>query len=329
MHPAALAIRLVFAAAPHTTPTGAERRFSMRTLELMIGPALAGRRVESLLKGELALSDSLVARLKRREKGICLNGARVYTTARAAEGDILTAEVGDDPVCRALPMEYPLSIVWEDADILILNKPAGLTVHASTRCPGELTLENALSFYLPPEEGAHPVSRLDRGTTGLMTWAKNGYMHELLRRQMQGGGFEKTYLAIAEGEVEEDAGHIRLAIGFAEGSRYKRAAAEGGQSAHTEYAVLGRRKGRTLLRLIPHTGRSHQLRVHMAALGHSLTGDWLYGSESPDIARPALHAATLRFTHPLSGERLRFEAPLPADMARLAIELAPLAGHTP
>ena len=151
-----------------------------------------------------------------------------------------------------------------------------------------------------------------------MTWAKSGYMHELLRRQLHTDGFQKEYLALAVGEVPEKAGHIRLAIGFAEGSRYKRAVRADGQSAHTEFVVLGRGRGCTLLRLIPHTGRSHQLRLHMAALGYPLAGDWLYGEESPAISRPALHASGLSITHSLTGERLHFEAPLPPDMAALA-----------
>lgn len=293
----------------------------MRTRQLAIGPDMAGRSVESLLKGELMLSDSLIARLKRREEGICLNGLRVYTTARVAAGDHLEAQVGDDPVRRPAPMAYPLSIVWEDADILILDKPAGLAVHASTRCPGELTLENALAAYLPPADGIHPVSRLDRGTTGLMTWAKSGYMHELLRRQAQAAGLRKAYLAIAAGEVPQDAGHIRLPMGFAPGSHYKRAVDPEGQRAHTEFAVLGRGGGHTLLRLIPHTGRSHQLRLHMAALGYPLAGDWLYGKEGPAIARPALHASDLWLTHPLTGGEYHLQAPLAPDMAKLAQEL--------
>ncbi len=289
----------------------------MRTRGLNIGPELAGRSVESLLKGELLLSDSLIARLKRRERGICLNGNRVYTTARVARGDYLEAQVGDDPVGRPQPMAYPLSVVWEDGDIFVLDKPAGLAVHASTRAPGELTLENALAAYLGPEDGLHPVSRLDKGTTGLMTWAKSGYMHELLRRLLHTEGFQKAYLAIAVGEVAARAGHIRLPIGFSEGSHYKRAVAEDGQKAHTEFTVLGRGGGYTLLRLIPHTGRSHQLRLHMAALGYPLAGDWLYGVESQAIARPALHAAELIIHHPLTGERLHLQAPLPPDMANL------------
>lgn len=295
----------------------------MRTRTLVIGPDLAGRTVESLLREELAVSHSFLARLKRRERGIRLNGERVYTTARAGLGDRLEVQVGDDSVRRAAPMAYPLSILWEDGDILILNKPAGIAVHASTRNPKELTLENALAAYLPPADGIHPVSRLDKGTTGLMTWAKSGYMHELLRRQLHTEGFRKAYLAVAAGEMRENAGHIRLPVGFAEGSRYKRAVQPGGRSAHTEYTVLARGGGYTLLRLVPHTGRSHQLRLHMAALGYPLAGDWLYGGESPAISRPALHASDLWLTHPLTGKQTHIQAPLPVDMEGLLSGLWP------
>ncbi|MEA5059142.1 MAG: RluA family pseudouridine synthase [Candidatus Pelethousia sp.] len=295
----------------------------MRTRTRLIDAGLAGRRVESLLKEELGISDSLMARLKRRERGICLNGERVYTTARVAVGDWLEVQVGDDPVCRAEPMAYPLSILWEDEDILILNKPAGLAVHASTRNPGELTLENALAAYLPPEDGTHPVSRLDRGTTGAMTWTKNGYMHELLRRQFHTPGFQKEYLAVTAGELADDGGHIRLPIGFAEGSRYKRAIQPEGQEAHTEFFVLARGGGYSLVRLVPHTGRCHQLRLHMATIGYPLAGDWLYGKESSAIARPALHAGGLRLLHPITGDEIRICAPLPEDMKELLEKMHP------
>ena len=293
----------------------------MRTRAITVSSELAGRSVESLLKGELLISDSLIARLKRREAGICLNGSRAYTTARVAEGDYLEAEIGDFPVKRPEPMACPLSIVWEDEDLLVIDKPAGIFVHSSTRCIGELTLENAIAAYLPPEDGLHPVSRLDKGTTGLMIWAKNGYLHELFRRQLNTEGFQKTYLAIAVGEVNKDAGHIHLQIGFEEGSCYKRAVREGGQNAHSEFCVLGRGGGYTLLRLIPHTGRSHQLRLHMAAVGYPLVGDWLYGSESEAITRPALHSSELSFTHPVTGRSIQLRAGLPDDMASVLVAL--------
>lgn len=144
----------------------------MRTLSFTVTQAQAGHTLGSLLQTQLGISDSLLARLKRREQGICLNGQRAYTTARPLAGDLVQVQIGDDPVKRAAPMAFPLSILYEDPDILVLNKPSGMAVHASTRSPGELTLENALSYYLPPDAAPHPVSRLDRGTTGVMAWAK-------------------------------------------------------------------------------------------------------------------------------------------------------------
>ena len=286
----------------------------MRTLSFTVTQAQAGHALGSLLQTQLGISDSLLARLKRREQGICLNGQRAYTTARPLAGDLVQVQIGDDPVKRAAPMAFPLSILYEDPDILVLNKPSGMAVHASTRSPGELTLENALSYYLPPDAAPHPVSRLDRGTTGVMAWAKNGYMHHRLQALFHTQALSKSYLALCLGSPPQTHGHIRLPIGFAPGSRYQRAVVPVGQAAHTEYLLLGRRGTLSLVRLLPHTGRTHQLRVHMAALGCPLLGDWLYGRPDPRISRPALHANQLSFLHPLTGATVAVYAPLPQDM---------------
>ena len=293
----------------------------MRALTLVIEEHQSGRTIKSLLAGELRLSESLIRRIKLRETGILLNGERAFTTAIVHPGDVLTAEIGDAPDApRPRPMSAPLTVLYEDQDIFILNKPAGIAVHQSDRDPEELTLENALSAYLPPDCIPHPVSRLDRGTTGIITFAKNGYMHELLRRMLHTPGFEREYRGVAAGIVRPAKGEITLPIGFAEGSTYQRAVQPGGAPSRTEYEVLAYANGVTLLRLIPHTGRTHQLRVHMAALGFPLVGDWLYGTRDVRIARPALHSFALRLTHPLTGEQLRLEAPLPEDMAALLRE---------
>ncbi len=290
----------------------------MRTLTLTIDEHLAGRTVKSLLAQELRMSESLIRRVKLRETGILLNGVRAFTTACVRAGDVLTAEIGDAPDApRPHPMAAPLAVLYEDADILILNKPAGLAVHQSTRDPEELTLENALAAYLPPDCIPHPVSRLDRGTTGIITFAKNGYMHELLRRMLHTPGFRREYRGVAAGAVEPPRGAVTLPIGLAEGSTYQRAVRPDGAPSRTEYETLARSGGFTLLRLIPCTGRTHQLRVHMAALGFPLAGDWLYGARDPRIARPALHSAELWLTHPLTGTALHLTAPLPEDMAAL------------
>lgn len=291
----------------------------MRTLSLKIEPAHAGRTVKSLLSNELQLSDHLISRLKRRPAGIQLDGEKVYTTAYPAVGSVLVAQIGDDPDCHAFtPIKFPLSVLYEDEDLIIIDKPAGITVHESSRFPGECTVENAVAAMLAPDETPHPVSRLDRGTSGIMTLAKNGYMHERFRRLLHTDSFRRSYLAIAVGAVSPESGRIEQPIGFAPNSRYQRAIAPDGQYALTTYAVLRRTARFSLVRLVPHTGRTHQLRVHMAFLGFPLAGDWLYGEERPDlIARPALHSSTLDMVHPLSGKSLHLESPLPEDMQNL------------
>ena len=290
----------------------------MRTLTYTATPADEGRTVQSILRRELACSESHISRLKRREEGILLGGMRCYVTARVKTGDLLTVEIGDLPDGHIVPMAYPLDVIYEDDDLLILNKPAGISVHQSTRDPEEITLENAVCHHLGGLISPHPVSRLDRGTSGLIAFAKSGYVHERLRRQMHTSAYARVYLGIACGHVLPESGVIELPIGMAEGSTFQRAICQGGQSARTEYETLAVNENFTLLRLVPRTGRTHQLRLHMSAVGYPLAGDWLYGVEDRAlIARPALHSYELSLTHPITGENIHLTAELPEDMRRL------------
>ncbi len=287
----------------------------MKELVLTISPDMAERSVQSLLEGELRVSATLVRRLKRRERGITLNGQPIFTTARVRTGDVLRADVSDDVSLRPAPKEAAFGVLYEDEDIIIIDKPAGMAAHASTRDPDMPTAEGALAFYLPPDVVPHPVSRLDRGTSGAMTFAKSGYAHELLRRQLHTADFYKEYLAICVGTPDPPAGLVDAPTGYAEGSRYKRAVTENGAPSVSEYETLQTKKGLSLVRLVPHTGRMHQLRVHMAYIGCPLLGDWLYGEEAPAlIARPALHAAYVRVKQPLTGEVVEVRAPMIEDM---------------
>lgn len=291
----------------------------MRTLTFNISPEQAGRRVESLLKGELGLSGGLISRLKRHPDGICLSGEKAYTTARVSAGETLTVRLYEaDSLHRPQPRKMDLWVLYEDEDLLVLNKPAGVAVHADSRRPQETTLENALAAYLPKEQIAHPVSRLDRGTTGVMTWAKNGHIHALLQKQLHTDEFYREYLGIVSGTMFPLRGAFTEPIGLKEGSRYQRAVTEKGAPARTEYETLQVFETMSLVRLLPKTGRTHQLRVHLSNGGHPLVGDWLYGKEAPElISRPALHSYRLFLTHPLTGEKLVLSAPLPEDMADL------------
>ncbi|MEA4913653.1 MAG: RluA family pseudouridine synthase [Christensenella sp.] len=290
----------------------------MRTLTYCAKPEDEGRTVQSILRREFFCSESHISRLKRRETGLLLNGARCYVTARVGAGDLLSIEIGDLPDDHIVSMAYPLSIAYEDEDLLIIDKPAGISVHQSTRDPAELTLENAVCCYLDGGINPHPVSRLDRGTSGLMTFAKSGYLHERLRRQMHTEDYARVYLGVAVGRVEPPDGVIELPIGMAEGSTFQRAIVPGGQPARTEYSTLATNERFTLLRLIPRTGRTHQLRLHLSAIGYPLAGDWLYGTEDRAlIARPALHSYELSLKHPITGKRIHLAADLPEDMRRL------------
>lgn len=290
----------------------------MKKLALTITEATEGRTVESLLSRELRVSDTLIRRLKRRERGILLDGEPAFTTARVRRGSLLEADVSDEPGKRPPALAAAFGVLYEDSDIIIMDKPAGMAAHSSTRDPLMPTAEGALSAYLPADVTAHPVSRLDRGTSGAMTFAKSGYIHELLRRQMEAGGFYKEYAAVCVGVPSPLSGRIDAPTGFDENSHYKRAVRAGGAASVTEYETLFEGGGLSLVRLVPRTGRMHQLRVHMAYIGAPLAGDWLYGTEDGAlIARPALHARLVRFTHPETAETVEVRAPIPADMAAL------------
>ena len=278
----------------------------MAALELVVTAEQDGRDVRSLLRRELGLSAALIGRLKRTESGLTLNGTRVFTSAVVRTGDRLAVDLGAAERPTAVePVPMELDISYEDEHLLVINKRAPLAVIPSSLAPGVPTLANGLAHYLGPGFSFHPVNRLDRGTTGLMVAAKNSWVHDRLRRQLHGGAFSRGYLAVCVGAPEP-------------GSAIRRRVDPAGQPARTDYRLAERRGALSLVELTPRTGRTHQIRVHMAALGCPLAGDWLYGTEDRAlIGRPALHAGRLELEHPLTGRPLAFTAPLPADMKKL------------
>lgn len=291
----------------------------MAHLMLTISSQQSGRQVRSLLKNEMGLSSTYINRLKRTENGITVNGVRAFTNAVLASGDVLVVQVdaAQQPT-RVTPIEMPLDILFEDEHLLVINKSAPLAVIPSSLAPEEATLANGLAHYLGEDFSFHPVNRLDRGTTGLMIAAKNGFIHSALQQRLHSGAFFRRYLALCEGTPEPESGEINLPIGRQEGSAIARCIDPDGQSARSLYRTVERGERFSLMELTPYTGRTHQLRVHMAAIGHPLAGDWLYGREDHElIARPALHAAFLSVEHPVTGETIELSAPLPADMKRL------------
>lgn len=283
----------------------------MRTVTFTVGEALAGRRVKTILRHELHMAESLIARVKLRETGILLNGLRTRTNATVAAGDVLTVEVGDEET--APRGAAPEGIVYEDEDLLVFCKPPHLASHGRREKGGE-TVESLMHAYLG--SAVHLINRLDRGTSGLMVIAKSTYATDLLRRSLHTEDFCREYLAVSERAPEKDEGVIDLPI-CREGEEHFRTVGEGGLPAETRYRVLRRRGGRALILARAVTGRTHQIRVHFASMGCPLVGDWLYGTATEEIDRPALHSCRLSLRQPVTGERIELSADLPRDMARL------------
>ena len=294
----------------------------MRALQYTVPAAFDGRPLKHLLRGELGISSTLLKTLKWREGAILLNGAGVHVNAVVRTGDTVTVVLSERAPRETdvAPLDIPLAIVYEDEDLLLINKPAGIAVHPAALTEETATIAGAAAHYLH-SESFHAVNRLDRGTTGVMAVAKTGFIHARCMAMLHTDDFQREYRAVCEGIPSPAEGDIDLPIGRAESSLLKRQTDPLGQPAHTHYEVLAASQGRALLRLTPTTGRTHQLRVHMAAIGHPLTGDWLYGTEDRAlIARPALHSYHLRMMHPLTGAVIDVTAPLPEDMQRLLKE---------
>ena len=292
----------------------------MRILTHTVLPEEEGRMVKGILRGSLQLSYTLLKSLKWRENAILLNGQSVHVNAIVHAGDVVSVALSERTPREDLYCENTAApnIVYEDEDLLVLNKPAGVAMHPKADDAAAPSLAAMLTGYLGEGSVPHFVSRLDKGTSGLLIAAKSGYVHDRLRRALHSSELRREYRAVAVGQVTPPRGVIDAPIGRADGSIVRRCVREDGLVSRTEYEVLQTTERFTLLRLRPETGRTHQLRVHMAYLGHPLAGDWLYGTEDKNlIARPALHSYELWFTQPITGQELHFTAPIPQDMQRL------------
>lgn len=292
----------------------------MRTLTYTVPPEENGRMVKGILRGDLHLSYTLLKSLKWRENAILLNGQSVHVNAIVHTGDVVSVALSERAPREDLYCEHTArpNIVYEDDDLLVLNKPAGVAMHQKTDDASAPSLAAMLTGYLGEGSVPHFVSRLDKGTSGLLIAAKSGYVHDRLRRALHSDNLRREYRAVAVGAVTPDHGVIDAPIGRADGSIIRRCVRADGLPSLTEYETLQTNERFTLLRLRPQTGRTHQLRVHMAYLGYPLAGDWLYGTEDKNlIARPALHSYELWFTQPITGQEFHFTATIPQDMQRL------------
>jgi 23S rRNA pseudouridine1911/1915/1917 synthase len=295
---------------------------------IVVGVEDAGQRLDRYLTKDGAWgSRSQVQRLIGAGC-VRLDGAVVKAGASVRAGQTIEVHDPGPPQRAGLEAEdIPLSVVYEDEWILVINKPAGLVVHPA---PGHWrgTLVSALlHHWRGPRPGLDPqrpgiVHRLDKDTSGVLVIAKDAATLAELGRQFKDREVEKQYVAVVWGKVRSSRGTITHPIARNRVHRKRMAVRAGGRQAVTSFEVIERFDAVTFLRLSPHTGRTHQIRVHLAALGHPIVGDALYGRQRraeapPLIARQALHAERIAFRHPHTGARVSFHAPLPDDMASL------------
>ena len=299
-------------------------------MEIRISCEQDGLCVRQILKNELHLSVKMIKYLKYRPMGICVNGECVTVRRVLCTGDVLTLATEDSESSPALtPVDFPLEVVYEDADVVLPNKPADMPTHPSHDHYFD-TVANALAFRYAQESRAfvfRPINRLDRNTSGILLIARNKRAAGNLTQAMQSGMIHKTYLAVIEGELQEGCGVIDACLHRTAESIIVREVCmptvPDADRARTEYRVLAVGNGHSLVEVTPLTGRTHQIRVHFAYSGHPLVSDDLYGTPSPLIARHALHAYRLVFPHPVTGARMELCAPLAEDMRALIRDCFP------
>lgn len=296
-------------------------------MEIKIEPRYDGTTVREFVKNELGLSRSLLTRLKNIDGGIAKNGVEVTVRAMLRTGDILTLKLEDgisDVNELIIPCCLPFEIIYEDKDIIAVNKPSAMPTHPSLGHVND-SLANALTYYY--ESNGVPfvfraVNRLDCDTSGIVLVAKNQLSAYKLSRQMICGNIKKTYIAVASGKLPPDGGEIITYIRRKNNTIILRevcsAADEGGAFAHTVYKTLAVSDEYSIADVITQTGRTHQIRVHFAHIGHPLVGDYLYGVKSDEgMTHHALHARLLTFTHPSSRESITLRALPPPDIRAL------------
>lgn len=291
-----------------------------RTIIYLTDDNSAGLRIEQFLRRQ-GYSYQNLTQLKKMPESILINGVWSYMRTVLKRGDVLTVRIRETESSPNIPpAEHPIDIVYEDEDIIVVNKPAGMPVHPSLN-NYENSLANALMYYYQ-KQGKPFIfrcsNRLDRDTSGLTVIAKHMVSSSILSKMGVRHEITREYLAITRGSLSPSDGTINAPIGRAGSSLIERKIDfEEGENAVTHYHVMTEKNGHSLVSLMLETGRTHQIRVHMKYIGHPLVGDYLYNPDMEYISRQALHSYRLSFTHPITGKDMEFTAPLPADMRRI------------
>jgi len=295
-------------------------------LRYVLGPEDEGTLLRTILRSKLNMSRRLMTKLKTVDQGITVNGKRLYMDARLHAGDMVELRLPTETSETIEPQPMELDILYEDQDLLAVNKPPGLIVHPTLGHYKDTLANGVMHYWLERGESYRfrPVHRLDELTSGVVLIAKNAYAHQQLSIQLQNRAVVKEYIAFVHGVVAEATGDITGPIDRDPEQPHIRIVTETGYPALTSYEVLQTYREASKVKVLLGTGRTHQIRVHMRWLGHPLIGDPMYTLPEYDHARfagvmdrQALHAERIEFTHPLTGKRVRIEAPLAEDLVRL------------
>lgn len=294
-----------------------------RNIDYIIDEDSAGLRVEQFLRRKRYSAQNL-SEIKRMPKSILVNGVHYYMRQELSKGDHLQVRICETQNSEKIPpTKLPLDIIYEDEDLLVLNKPAGMPIHPSLNNYTN-SIANALAYYFQSQGKPfifRCCNRLDRDTSGLTIVSKHLVSGSILSDMTKYREVHREYLAIARGSVTPSEGTIQAPLGRKEGTIIERTVDwEHGENAVTHYKVVKEANGHSLVSLRLETGRTHQIRIHMKYLGYPLIGDYLYNPDMEYMTRQALHSHHMEFTHPITGEHMSFTAPLPEDMARVMQE---------
>ena len=294
-----------------------------RNIDYIIDEDSAGLRVEQFLRRKRYSGQNL-SEIKRMPKSILVNGVHYYMRQELSTGDHLQVRICETQNSEKIPpTKLPLDIIYEDEDLLVLNKPAGMPIHPSLNNYTN-SIANALAYYFQSQGKPfifRCCNRLDRDTSGLTIVSKHLVSGSILSDMTKYREVHREYLAIARGSVTPSEGTIQAPLGRKEGTIIERTVDwEHGEDAVTHYKVVKEANGHSLVSLRLETGRTHQIRIHMKYLGYPLIGDNLYNPDMEYMTRQALHSHHMEFTHPITGEHMSFTAPLPEDMARVMQE---------